>query len=265
MATVETLQVRFEADMSRLSAQLNQLAGQIAGLHSALGQGKASIAGSAAGMIRSVGEALLGGAAALSEPEEAGSAISARFAGSIAQGAGASLAAAQLNAGAARFDNAAALAGAIGAGAALGQGFASGIASQYGAVMAAANRIASAAVSRIRSALRIHSPSRVSYALGGNFGEGFAQGVQASLRGVENSVQALSAVSCAALNPAAAAAAPSMDGGGISDLVQRAVQDALGGVNLVLPLHVDGIKLGEASIRGINQVTRSAGRLMLEI
>ena len=36
-------------------------------------------------------------------------------------------------------------------------------------------------------------------------------------------------------------------------------------LNITIPLSVDGMKLGEASIRGINAVTRSAGRLLLEI
>ena len=69
----------------------------------------------------------------------------------------------------------------------------------------------------------------------------------------------------AALQTSGAHIPAAEDGGGIPGMVQRAVSDALGDVNLVVPLHVDGIKLGEASIRGINRVTRSAGRLMLEI
>ena len=51
----------------------------------------------------------------------------------------------------------------------------------------------------------------------------------------------------------------------MGDTVRAAVEAALGGTELVIPLQVDGMKLGEASIRGINRVTRSAGRLLLEI
>ena len=47
--------------------------------------------------------------------------------------------------------------------------------------------------------------------------------------------------------------------------VQTAVERALGGMQLTVPLNVDGMKLGEASIRGINAVTRSAGRVLLNI
>ena len=47
--------------------------------------------------------------------------------------------------------------------------------------------------------------------------------------------------------------------------VRGAVQGALGDGNIVVPLYVDGVKLGEAAIRGINRVTRSAGRVLLEI
>ena len=47
--------------------------------------------------------------------------------------------------------------------------------------------------------------------------------------------------------------------------VSDAVNAALGDLNITIPLNVDGIKLGEASIRGINAVTRNAGRLLLNI
>ena len=47
--------------------------------------------------------------------------------------------------------------------------------------------------------------------------------------------------------------------------VDAAVQSALGGMEITIPLNVDGMKLGEASIRGINAVTKSAGRLLLTI
>lgn len=134
-----------------------------------------------------------------------------------------------------------------------------------GAVMAAANQVASAATNRIRSALKIHSPSKVSFELGEYFGAGFAGGVAASIQQVQAGAREMSAGAAASLNPQAARISGEMDFGGMAAAMQRAVQDALGGTNLVVPLHVDGVKLGEASIRGINRVTRSAGRLMLEI
>jgi len=48
-------------------------------------------------------------------------------------------------------------------------------------------------------------------------------------------------------------------------MMRSAVDEALGSTSLVIPLNVDGVKLGEASIRGINRVTRAAGRVLLEI
>ena len=44
-----------------------------------------------------------------------------------------------------------------------------------------------------------------------------------------------------------------------------AVDAALERMNITIPLNVDGMKLGEASIRGINAVTRSAGKVLLNI
>ena len=52
---------------------------------------------------------------------------------------------------------------------------------------------------------------------------------------------------------------------GMSARMQTAVESALGNVQLVVPLHVDGMKLGEASIRSINAVTKSAGKVLLNI
>lgn len=264
MAIVETLEVRFQADMSRLGAQLRGVSSQIEHLSDALGGGRLSLAENARGMISAVGDALRSGANASAAPGEAGALLAGRFAGGIALGALEAAAAARSAAENTRFDSASALAGAINAGAALGQGFANGISSKHSAVMRAANRIAAAAVSRIRSALSIHSPSKVSFELGGYFGQGFAEGVNASVREAGRSALALSNAGLDALRAGLPDAVPA-DTGGIASMVQQAVSEALGGVNLVVPLHVDGMKLGQASINGINRVTRSTGRLMLEI
>ena len=264
MAIVETLEVRFQADMGRLDAQLKSLSSRIEHLSSAFSGGRGNLAENARGMISAVAEALRSGAGASGIPGEAGALLANRFAQGIASGASAANAAAQSAAQNARFDSAAALAGAVSAGAALGQGFANGISSKHSAVMRAANRIASAAVSRIRSALSIHSPSKVSFELGGYFGQGFAEGVSASVRDAGKSALALSDAGANALRAGIPDAAPAQTEG-ISSMVQQAVSEALGGVNLVLPLYVDGMKLGQASINGINRVTRSTGRLMLEI
>ena len=51
----------------------------------------------------------------------------------------------------------------------------------------------------------------------------------------------------------------------LEERVRAAVEEALGGVTLTVPLNVDGMKLGEASIRGINAVTRSTGKVLLKL
>lgn len=265
MAVVETLEVRFQANMGNLAEQLNGLSGRVMQLNSAFENGRMSLGASAQGMIAAVADALKNGAAGSAAPGEAGRSLVNGFAQALIAGMPRAASSAGMLAQAADFSNASALASARSAGSALGQGFANGISSSYGAVMAAANRIASAAVARIRSALKIHSPSRVSHELGGYFGEGFAEGIYASVRTAQQSVGALSEGAVSALAAPAAYALPAMDTGGLAATVQQAVQDALGGTSIVVPLHVDGMKLGEASIRGINRVTRSAGRLMLEI
>ena len=51
----------------------------------------------------------------------------------------------------------------------------------------------------------------------------------------------------------------------VEQAAQAAVERALGGVQLTIPINVDGVKLGEAAIRGINQVTKNTGRHLLDI
>lgn len=260
MAVIETLEIRFQADMGKLSGELEGLAGRIDGLGQALEAGKVNLSSSAAGLIQSIAAALRSGALASTAPQEAGNALVRQFSSALSGGtAQASLAARSVSA-AAKFSNSGAVSAARSAGAALGQGFANGISSKYGAVMQAANRIANAAVSRIRSALSIHSPSRVSFQLGGWFGEGFAGGVLDSLDQVERSAAALSQGASNFL-ARQSALLPEIEGASAA-LGGRAIPQDM---NITIPMYVDGMKLGEASIRGINQVTRSAGKVLLEI
>lgn len=264
MAVVETLEVRFQADMSGLSTQLKQLTMQVGGLSEALNAGRINLAGCAAGLIQAVADGLRSGAGMSIAPAEAGNTLTGRFAEALLGGRSAAAAAARQVSAAASFSDAGAVSAAYSAGAALGQGFANGISSKHGAVMSAVNRIVNAAISRIRSALSIHSPSKVSFELGGFFGEGFADGIYASVQAAQKSVQALSDGAVGTLGTAYAAPA-AMDAGGLAGMMRSAVSDALGGTSIVIPLQVDGMKLGEASIQGINRVTRSTGRIMLEI
>src|SRR5690606_25922465 len=60
-----------------------------------------------------------------------------------------------------------------------GQGMASGISSQRGNVWAEADRLAMAAVEGSRAGMDAHSPSRETFRLGGDFGDGLIGGVKA--------------------------------------------------------------------------------------
>lgn len=73
-----------------------------------------------------------------------------------------------------------------------GMGFYSGLASTRGSIMGLAASIAYSVSARIRSALRIHSPSRVLMNLGSYAGEGLAVGLEKSKRYVNNAVDGLS-------------------------------------------------------------------------
>ena len=73
-----------------------------------------------------------------------------------------------------------------------GMGFYSGLASTRGSIMGLASSIAASVSARIRSALRIHSPSRVLMNLGSYAGEGLAIGLEKSKRYVNNAVDGLS-------------------------------------------------------------------------
>jgi len=151
------------------------------------------------------------------------------------------------------------------AGASLTQGFANGIASKLSAVTKSVGKVVSSAVSKIKNALNIHSPSKVTYELGSFFGEGFSGGILASVHAVQASASALSGSALSGLSAGGDALRTAREGGGISGMMRSAVDEALGSTSLVIPLNVDGVKLGEASIRGINRVTRAAGRVLLEI
>lgn len=196
-----------------------------------------------------------------SAPQTAGGKITSRFASAIAAGAARIRTAAQTAAKSAVFQNDATYSGAYGAGANLSIGFANGIGSKISAIASAAKKAAQSALSKLKKLLKIASPSKAAFAMGGYFGEGFANGILSTVKMAESGAAALSG---AAMRAVRSADVP-LEDGGIGGTVRGAVQGALGDGNIVVPLYVDGVKLGEAAIRGINRVTRSAGRVLLEI
>lgn len=265
MAIVETLELRLEAKLGDFAAQLSAAADHLNNIGSAFAMGRENLSREGAALVQSTGDAILSAANMSPAPAAAGSELVNKLAQAILAGGASAENAARSTANAASFASPAALSAAHSAGANLSQGFANGILSRMSAVLAAANRVANAAAARIQSALKIHSPSKVTRELGIFFGEGFAGGILDSVKLAELGAEALRAGAVNALSVRTENPAGFAEEGGLSAMVRSAVNEALGGTNFVLPLHVDGVKLGEASIRGINRVTRSAGRLMLEI
>jgi len=228
MSMLETLEICFQANLSHVDSELDRLSG------------------------------LLADAARSGGAETAGRELSRLFAQGVGAGAGDAAAASARVAGSADFSGGTARARS--AGRQLANGFAAGIRDRNGAVQAAVSSMVSAATRKIRSLLDIHSPSKVAEGFGAYFGEGFALGVEGSVSGVEQAVDGLGRAAVSGLGGMEIPAGQSVE-----QAAQAAVERALGGVQLTIPINVDGVKLGEASIRGINAVTKSAGRLLLNI
>ena len=86
------------------------------------------------------------------------------------------------------------------AGSNLISGLVSGIHSMAGSVMSAASSLASKAASTIKKALKIHSPSRVTYGFGAYFGEGFVNGIDSMQKNVAHVAGNMSSMASNALN-----------------------------------------------------------------
>ena len=206
-----------------------------------------------------------GAANATTAPESAANKLVSRMANGIsAKKAAVSQAAGQVVS-AANFSSKSAETQASNAGANLSQGFANGISSKLSAVKSSVSSIVNAAVSKIKEKLKIHSPSKVTFSMGSFFGEGFSGGIAASVKSVQLSAASLSSAAADMLKTDSASFAQARGEGGVGAMMLGAVNEALGNTSLVIPLNVDGVKLGEASIRGINRATRAAGRVLLEI
>lgn len=142
------------------------------------------------------------------------------------------------------------------AGVQAGDGLASGISSRKSAVVAAARAVAAAAAGALRAALSIHSPSRVTFESGARFTEGFQMGVSGGTPHVAQAVRRMSTAAVGALpsiqHAQGAKSAPDPE-------------SSLAGVSLTVPLYIDGYKLGEAAINGINRVSRTTGGVELQL
>ena len=85
----------------------------------------------------------------------------------------------------------------------VGYGFDDGLWSTRWTIYDTAETIATNAANRMRRALRIHSPSRVTMEIGGYFGEGFAIGISDSAKAVSSAVSDMTAESLDATEEAA--------------------------------------------------------------
>ena len=232
MSVLETLEICFTASLNGADAQLEALSNRLNAVQTAS-------AGADAG-LRAAGKGLTDGLAqAVQSAESLFQKRGTAAARAYAQGLRASTAQA------------------ISAGRALSEGFAKGISQRSDLVDAAVRKMANAATRKLKTLLSIQSPSKVTEAYGAFFAEGFANGI---LDAQAETVRAAGALGDTAVRSMRVTELPQAQSGAKAD-----VQEALGRVNLTIPIQVDGMKLGEASIRGINAVTRSAGRLLLNL
>lgn len=213
-------------------------------------------------LVRSAGDGMQSSAMNASAPVQAGSAMVGKLRSGMLGGVSGVKNAAESVTSAAKFGSEAATSSAQSAGLDLSKGFAGGMLSYLDKIREAAGRLASAALDKLKNLLKIASPSRVTFSFGGYFAQGFAGGIAASAHLAAESAAMLSGGAVAALNTGVMGVGGES---GLGGMVRAAVGDALGNASLTIPLNVDGIKLGEAAIRGINRVTRASGRLMLDI
>ena len=235
MSVLDTLEICFTANLDGVDAQLEGLIGRLDGL---------------SGAIRGAGDDLSGAGGALMSGLQSGMAAGLPALRSLA--------------------------GAIGAETAVRLGAAQSAARSQGMMMSGAfsggvGLGAQAAVSAARSVSLATdfgggaaNAKSAGYALSAGFAAGIrsgsgAVGVDGSVSEVARAADALAGAAVGAIR------APALPRDVSEQGAATAARRALGSTNLTVPLYVDGMKLGEASIRGINAVTRSAGRVLLEI
>ena len=278
MSALETLEIVFSANMDGADRAIAALQKSLKETGRAAGNAGKIFEAAGTGMSGSLAAGFAAGGAALRAEAErassaaaealrygdggfrsAGEALSSAFSRALSGGADRASEAARTVAASARFSGSEGRARA--AGQQLSEGFAAGIRDRAPSAISAAAALAQAAAKKLRQVLSIRSPSRVAMALGAYFSEGFARGVEDA---ADRAAQAASQLARAATQGASGAEAESgfaRAAGGAPFTSQEAPREE----TVVVPLVVDGIKLGEAAIRGINRVTRATGRLSLEI
>lgn len=148
------------------------------------------------------------------------------------------------------------------AGVQAGQGLRNGLLSQRSAVASAARLIADAAADALRSALQVHSPSRLTYQAGSFFDEGLLQGIRDSASRVEREASSLGLHTARSLDlPDVEMPLSPLPAFAPSAFVPAEKEMP---ISIQIPLEIDGYRLGLAAIEGINRVTRGTGRLNLK-
>ena len=140
------------------------------------------------------------------------------------------------------------------AGARAAQGLGQGILSHRETVAEAARTLAQAAADAMRSALQIHSPSRVTREMGLMFDRGFLEGILQEMPMAEQQSRALATRAAAALEENTPAAAHA-----------QACAPAAAPVHVTLPLEIDGYRLGMAVLENINRIMDATGRVELNL
>lgn len=129
------------------------------------------------------------------------------------------------------------------------------------------------------------------FAAGSAVGAAFASGIRSAKNSVIAAAKALSAAAVTALNPVAAASAPDGGDGGtpaatapdaipayapavyaaaftpdmLAPAETAATRANAPGMNVVVPINLDGVKLGEACIKAMDMVSGMTGRTRLSI
>lgn len=132
-------------------------------------------------------------------------------------------------------------------GAMAGEGLARGIQDSRDKVMSAAREVASAAAQALKSALQIHSPSRVTEEAGANFASGLTMGM---LSGAQPALDAASRLVSLPRQP---------------DALRYQPENAMQPLEITIPIEVDGYQLGVAALEGIHRVSRITGRAELSL
>lgn len=136
------------------------------------------------------------------------------------------------------------------------QGLSAGLLLGKGSVTRAAAELASAAAQAIRDALQIRSPSRVTREMGRMFDDGFLQGIVDHTPRIEEEARRVSNQAVQGLQAGMSPAASIAPGGDNAPAAP---------MHVVLPLEIDGYRLGMAVLENVNRIRQSTGRVELKL